>query len=483
VIHQLASSAGLLCLALMLLIAPGSMLFIWLSLLIGTFVALVDLLALRLGHHVYRYTSVLAAALLLGYCAGTINTLITRWLYEEPLDPTQNDLGVNYPLMSFSLAIAIVLITSAVLRLLSRAEPATFVAPFSAPQIANSRSRAVMAACLLIAAAAFAFGDLGYMGVQADQGRNISAIGAYAYVIGPALPALAVLGLLSERGFKWRAFWGLSLVGSIFGLMVLGRRVLIFAVVTALIAGVFFGDRSLFGSRRRVLGTIVAFGIFGFAVVLGTQAFFALRLAIERIGDTADLITALSLAFDILDQDTAVLNVALADNIRDRTFILSFLSAFVAAQETYPPLMGEQLSFAVKLAVPSALFPRKTDFLPPAPEHFVHPAFGMPVFDGPDTILTAGFTDFGVAGAIGYVLVLAGVYAWVSRIGRSLLPSFLFYFLWARLTYQLFYVEDSLASFFTVFLRDLLVVLMFLFAIWRMCPGRPMHADTAQPCR
>jgi hypothetical protein len=98
----------------------------------------------------------------------------------------------------------------------------------------------------------------------------------------------------------------------------------------------------------------------------------------------------------------------------------------------------------------------------------VHPAFAIPVFDGPNTLVTAGFDDFGVVGAIGYPLILAAIYIVIRQITANRLPPFLYYLVAFRLIYQLLYVEQGLSAMLTVGLRDLAIITITFLFLWKL---------------
>jgi hypothetical protein len=101
-------------------------------------------------------------------------------------------------------------------------------------------------------------------------------------------------------------------------------------------------------------------------------------------------------------------------------------------------------------------------------EEFVHPAFGFSVFDGPNTIMTVGLNDFGIAGAIIYPVMLVLIYGFFLKIIFRYFPSVLFQMVVFRLIYQLFYVEQSLSGLFTSALRDLALITGLFYLIAKL---------------
>jgi len=355
----------------------------------------------------------------------------------------------------------LVTLASAVLFTFSALELPAFPAKLRPQELTSASAKSLLLVSAAIVLGAFAVGDLTYMGTAVSATGNITPLGAISAVLGPALVPLTVLCLSQESSRRWRAIFLVLLFIFALALIPLGRRVLLYSIVSALFALLSLGKRPAIRSSRKLLWigvpVVLAF------ISAGFYLFFSLRLAINVLGPSYSLSEALTYALSLLRSDTRDLATQFAANIASRPFILSYLAGLYAAETTHSPLGGQEVTYATQTAIPSAIFHKKAALLPASPEQFVHSALGIPVFDGPNTILTAGLNDFGVIGALLYPLALVAVYATVRRLVAGRLPSILYYLVVFRLLYQLLYVEQSLSGMLTVGLRDLaLITLVFL---------------------
>jgi hypothetical protein len=67
-------------------------------------------------------------------------------------------------------------------------------------------------------------------------------------------------------------------------------------------------------------------------------------------------------------------------------------------------------------AVPEFFFPWKYHYMYGMEEDLVHPRLGLPVWDAPNTTLTAGASDFGISGIFLYPILALAVCQVVLRI-------------------------------------------------------------------
>ena len=167
--------------------------------------------------------------------------------------------------------------------------------------------------------------------------------------------------------------------------------------------------------------------------------------------------------FELIQESSfqAEVNEKMVTNMAERPFILSYLAGLFAAHyENSTPFFGE-LGHSIKTAIPSLIFSQKTEKLVPASEEFIHPLLKIPVFDGPNTIVTAGLNDLGFIGMVIYPIGIVGLYILLGRLLSKKCPPFLFAFIAVRLLYSLLYLEESLGSLVGSGLRDLVIVAIF----------------------
>ncbi len=136
------------------------------------------------------------------------------------------------------------------------------------------------------------------------------------------------------------------------------------------------------------------------------------------------------------------------------------------------PAFGAEFVYSVQMAIPSILMPGKVGAMPAAPEALVHPRYGIPVFDGPNSVLVAGFDDFGFLGALVYPLFVVLLYGAFYRSLRTFVrdqPIRLFVLF--TLLFQLLYIEQAFGSVF-VSLRNLLIVVGVAWLLARLPVAR-----------
>lgn len=456
----------LVCATLLVLFSDSQRLFLLVA-LAGSGCGLYGLFLLLTRPRLVRFTNVLSVSLLLGYALGTVIYAFSSLLSSPELDLTYNAFGLDYRRSDLSMALLLVYMTSTVLFFLSRVESPVFGATPMRQAFASPRARLLIWLGAGIVLRAFLVGDLGYMGTQVDESSSVPALGSLAFLMIPVLLPMTALCILEETS-RWRRALLLLVLGLfLLALLPLGRRVLLYSLVILLMTLALSGRWLPRYSMVKWIGiAFIGLGLICIIAYLGFQFFYALRLAVESQGLEVGIGELLRATFEILQHESSEVSSELASNMVERPFILSYLAAFVAAQSTYPPLWGEELVYALKIAIPSLLFLQKTALLPSAPEEFVHPAFGFYIFDGPNTIVTAGFNDFGLVGMVLYPILLVAIYIAIRRILRGRIPLFIYYFVMLRLIYQLFSIEQSLAGLLTTALRDLALTTLVCVVIW-----------------
>jgi len=434
---------------------------------IGASVGLWGLYHLLKHPTLVRFSNVLSVSLLLGYGLGTAIRALTALISAGRFDPTDSPFGFSYRQADISYSLVFVTLASALLLTVGVIEKPAF--PTRALRNPPSpRPKVLLLALAALVAAAYALGELGYMGTTVSLTRNITPLGALSGFVAPVLLPLTVLCLTQERSRVWRAILVVLLCASALALIPLGRRVLLYSIVLALFAFGISGKRLPIRRSHRwlLIGIGVPF-LIGFTS-LGFYAFFALRLTEDALGPGYSFPQRVTYAVRVLAYGATRVAPEFGENVGSRPFILSYLADLYAAQNDHSPLWGQEAAFAVQNAVPSILFPNKAALLPAAPEEFAHPALGMPTFDGANTIVTAGLDDFGAAGTLAYPLALVLLCVFIRRVIAGRLPPFIYDFVIFRMLYQLLYVEQGLDGMVTVAFRDLILATLLLFLLWKL---------------
>jgi hypothetical protein len=407
--------------------------------------------------------NVMAVSILLGYTLGTVVFLGGTYFSTGSTDPSQNVFNFSFGKDDISLALLIVIMTSVLLFELARFE-APLVRTFKArlKRDTNAPEKYVVISAVVIISAYFT-GQIGYMGIQLGEFGEVGILGAIAFLLVPPLLPITACEIMSARSLRYRVFlmviFSLLLLSSI----LFGRRVFVYSLVTTLIGLSIAGFRLPKISYKRWLTIAVGVPVLFLVVFSGFVFFFSLRLTIDSVRHQVPMFELLHNTKDFMQWNSPELYSQLSGNLTERPYILSYLAGFVAAQRTYSPLWGQEIGYALQTAIPSVLFPNKLLTLPKMQEEFVHPAFGISIFDGPSTIMTAGLNDFGIAGAIIYPVVLVLTYGLFLRIVFQHIPPFLFQMVLFRFIFQLLYLEQSLSGMLTSSLRDIaFITVLFL---------------------
>lgn len=341
---------------------------------------------------------------------------------------------------------------------------------------------AFLAVTLLLVVAAFVSGDLGYMGVVSGGEGEISALGGMAGFILPAVIPVLVYGIVNPAERSHRRLHYVILLGfSSLALAVMGRRYLIFSFFIAL-AFASSGRPSL---RRffRPLGPLAnpkktALTAAMLAMVMGGIAVFtAIRVATGMLGEESRLAERIRLSKSILREGSDKLDTQLFDVAMARPGTLpGYLGRLEVSSGKLG--LGECLAYNSLNAVPRVLFRNKDRALEKVrcTDESVNARFGLPQIDSPTTVLTRGYADFGLAGALLYLVLVAALFQVVARVLlQSSISAFRLLGLSAILNGAVFVEGDLLSYFVTV--RNLGIVYLLAVVVRffnRMVSSRPL---------
>lgn len=407
-------------------------------------------------------STILALSLLLGYGVGTLNSVFNTWFQ------TSMDVAKYFDYQPSQLAIAQIVVCLSVSMLLwiSKFEKRSVFYYKVVTIDVGGRELVFVSLLAMIIMYAFATGGIGFQGIYSSESGRMSVIGAIASMVHPAIIAFAVYCFHKASG-KQKLYFGVIATLMMVLLIPQGRRIFLYSVVLFLFAYM------LAGGRFRVfkIKTIMLLGTIATLIVFAFNYFFAMRMATYGFatGDFTlwDLVSKGSATF--LDSDArAGIQALQIENIRERTFILGYLAELLDKTWSIPPLYGQILGFAFKMAIPSILSPNKSAVVEIGYEEGIaNPHFGLPVLDVPNTIITSGVSDFGVFGAFLYPLLVVSLYK-VARViltkftspSVCLMGSFI-------LVYALLQVEEQL-SFHLVLIRDLVLSVFLMTVIYKI---------------
>lgn len=461
-------SAVLLLLAIFLFVFPYSGMIFISTALVASACGLYGLFLLISQPTFLKLSNVMSVSLLLGYPVGTVINTLDTYFSTGSADPTKNVFDLSYGKDDISLALLLVLVASILLFELARFN-APLVSTFEArlKRDTDASGKYIVISVVIVIIAYFA-GQIGYMGIQIGEFGEVGIWGALAFMLVPPFLPITAGQIIRAHSLRYRVSLILIFFLFLLSSVLFGRRVFLYSLITTLIGLSISGFRLSKLTFKRWLTIGVGVPALLFLVYFGFIFFFALRLAVDSVGHEVPMIELLYNTKEVVQGDSPEVIAKLSSNIKERPFILSYLAGFVAAQKTYSPLWGQEVVYAFQTAIPSLLFPHKLHLLPKMQEEFVHPAFGISVFDGPNTIMTAGLNDFGIAGAIIYPAVLVLMYGVFLRIVFRHIPSVLFQMVLFRLIFQLLYVEQSLSGMLTSSLRDLALITGLFFIISKL---------------
>jgi hypothetical protein len=446
-----------------LLIFPESKILFQIIMFAGTVITIHLFYRMMKHSHLFKLGNVASFSILLGYVVSTTVHSITNTIMYGNVDYTTNFYGLNYSQTDISIALLIVLGISILLSVISRFEKQLLVMDKLQAGLSRRATWIIIFSTILVMIA-FANGDISFMGVYLNEElRRISPIGALCFIMIPILATISA-AVYFDSHFQFiksrRLFLILAFILCV-SLVPLGRRVLIYTLILILFLR---GPHIIKKVRKRETGVfhiLLILLITSVIIFYCFRVFYAFRIAVstmavEKKPPTMEIIPH---AVDLFQSSPgqAAIHEKLVKNISYRFFILSYLAGLIAAHHEHEtPFLGE-LKHALALAIPSFIYSKKAQ-LPPTPENFVHPSLGLPVFDGPNTIIISGLNDMGWIGMIIYPIGIVALYILLYRLVCARCPPFLSAFIVLHFLYSLLYVENSLGRWVGSGLRDLAVV-------------------------
>lgn len=442
--------------ALLLLLFSQSALLFAAAVVLAAGVALLDLSRLILRTDRIRLSFTLAVSILLGYGLGSAIYLIsygtidaTQYQYWAPQGLLFDQEGLATALAASLLAAAVLYVRAAIER------PVHSNAILYS--LASPKAERLVWLGVAVALLALRAGDIGYGGALVSDTGHVSPVGAFGNLMAPPLVPYALLLITDKRSLAKRLMLVAALVPLLAVTLLLGRRYLLYVLVLSAMA------LHMRGYRFTKRGLVVGGGFFVLTTLLlyfGFNFFMALRFAAGELGRDASLPELVRAALSQLSGTQAhLVQEYLAENVASRPFILSYLAGLMGISSTQMPAFGAEFLYSVQMAIPSILMPGKVAALPSTPEDLVHPLYGIPVFDGPNSVLIAGFDDFGFLGAMVYPLGVVLLFGWFNKFVRAAVrdaPIRLFVLF--AILFQLLYIEQAMAAVF-VTLRNLTIVI------------------------
>lgn len=451
--------------ALLLLLFSQSALLFAAAVVLASGVALLDLSRLILRTDRIRLSFTLAVSILLGYGLGSAIYLISY----RTIDATQYQYwalqGLLFDQEGLATALAASLLAAAVLYVRAAVERPVY-SNVTLDSLASPKAERLVWLGVAVAVLALLAGDIGYMGAFVSDSGNVSPVGALANLMVPPLVPYTLLLIADKRPLAKRLMLVAALVLLVGLTLLLGRRYLLYVLVLSAMA------LQMRGYRFTKRGVVIGAGFFVVATLLlyfGFNFFMALRFAERELGGDASLLELVRGALSQLsDTQARLVQERLAENTASRPFILSYLAGLMGISSARIPAFGAELLYSVQMTIPSILMPGKVAALPSMQEELVHPLYGIPVFDGPSSVLVTGFDDFGFLGALVYPLGVVLLFGWFNKFVRTAVrdaPIRLFVLF--ALLFQLLYIEHAIGAVFAA-LRNLAIVIGAAWVLGRL---------------
>ncbi|BEI42150.1 MULTISPECIES: O-antigen polymerase [unclassified Polynucleobacter] len=368
-----------------------------------------------------------------------------------------NLFGGIYTVTSLSEALFISYLCGAILFILSLNEKKSLFYDVNKYKI-KKHDLIILILLYAISIFSFLYGEVGYLGVLKDSNDKISPIGAIVMLYTPVLPALSIALL---HGYKKNKYIKISfIILNIFLLIFIsfvGRRVFIFSILTMVIYQ-FSVHYEHIDIRKTILNR--AFFLYFFAIIASIILFAIIRQSLPDIGEGTSIYAVLEYI-----SDTKNYSGDIVGNTNQRAFILSYLAVLInyAKDSIGFPFYGMEFYNSMITSVPSFLIDSKNSV---SPEEYIHPLIGLNIFDGPNTIITAGYNDFGFIGSICYPILLCILYKFFDYIfNRNY--KLIRIFIKLIFIYNLLNFEQDLSQFTFVKLRDLLFLLTIIYILYK----------------
>lgn len=411
-------SLVLLISMLLLVLVPTVAVFVIVS-GVATFIGAIPIIDLIRNPRSVKIFWLMSGALLVGYAGGAL----ASFLLSGSSDDFFWSVSGGRPIAVVANALSLVIAPCAVLLVLG-----IFERPlFGREQLGVSLPLMRRWSWIFLAVVFFAYwqGDLDFMGTVAGANKRISALGALAYVMIPAL--FGYLGVLSAKS-RWRR----------------QKLVLLFQVVMALLLALptgrrlFLADLLAFGTGFALAGgldnwgmtrKLVSVSLLGFVAYLSFFLFFVMRVAGYQIphSDGPNLLGRVDRAMTIVttsEERSRVIDM-MAGTTQSRTFILGYYADLLSSLSGSKPLHGKILVNSILVAVPSVLYPDKDRILREgSSEDLANPVFHLTIDDKANSLLTDGISDFGIIGVFVYTWgVVAVLLFFVRMSGRWSRPE------------------------------------------------------------
>jgi hypothetical protein len=272
---------------------------------------------------------------------------------------------------------------------------------------------------LAMVAIAYLHGDFSYTATNFQAGGDkVTPLAALAMPGAAAILPLASIGFMQSSGLR-RFRFGILMLFGVGAVVPISRRDLFYAVLISVFCVLRLSGRKIHVSGLRrvslsiiLVSTLIVLNVF----FLGLRT-AATEDARKESGQKATLAEGFYAARNGLLKNPRLLMMYVGENLEKRAYVVGYLSLLARGGRDFQPMMGRDAEFAIEMTIPDELYKLTGSSKDPirdivAEEGLANEHFGLTVTDEANSILTAGYIDFGLIGVLLYPPILCAVSRW-----------------------------------------------------------------------
>lgn len=452
-------------LAVLFVLSPR---FIFPGALIGAAMGAWLLWSILAGRRYMRFTLMLAAGLMVGFFGGMAVVCLSAGVGRISVRPE----WIAYTLTMVCVGVIPLLAASALEGPIVSEDDAFWV---------SSRLEFMLWILAGLTGAAIASGNLAFSGAVEQGPTRDTVLGSLGASAATLLLPFAAMGFVQYSGFRRIRFFLIGFMGAA-GCIMQGRRWLAYPILLSVFAVSQLSAVKLkLSAMRKALLFAVCIGLLFAASFVFTALRSAMLQSLGGLGShslgsiiNAAEATSLTDPGGVIDQIRSNLSARPAN-------LVHYLSLLSRAGNHPEPLYGQDALFAFRIATPDWLYTHlggNKDVIREieSEEGLANEHFHIPIYDDANSVLSAGFIDFGWAGIVLYPLMLCAFYRLILN-GAGFLPTEGRMLLIFGLLFELIQAENELSGYIKG-ARNIGILLV----IWACCYAPALLKRHPQRC-
>ena len=418
----------------------------FISVVIGSFIFLYNFSKLFHSLSYFKLSNLLNISYLGLY---VVSTLIVLFLNSEYELTNISLFGINYSINSLCIALGSIYLVSIFLKTISIFERATYLEFTINDMFINNTKLLLIIILIIILTGIFTNVLVMNSTLNLDYSEpEANIIGGFGILLASILLPLS---LFASRSLIFKNILLILFLAFSFliVLMVLGRRAI---VVESFIGLILY---------KNIINKNF---IFNFVKIFYVSLIFILISIFVLVIRNSDS--------SIVNSPLSTINGALASmssrdlydgtlvNIRERPFALSYVAELITVTSDRSPLLGQELDFALNSSTPKFFNPDKS-YLPLNSESFIHPQLGIPIFDGPNSLITSGYNDFGYLGIFIYVSLFLLCSIIILSVAKFL-GNYVYFVTLLPILYLTLFSENDLGAYLVAFRNLLFFMILYI---------------------